>query len=242
MLINPLDQFKIKPIFDLSLYGYDISITNSSIFLIITALSILLYFLFSLKNKDIIPSKIQMSAEIIYNLASEMVTQNIGPKGKNVIPFILTLFMFIIISNLLGVFPYSFSTTSHVSITLPLAIIVFIKIIIIGLSTHGACFFKIFLPSGIPWWLSPLIVIIEFFVFLSRPATLALRLVSNIIAGHILLKVVAISLESISIYFKILPGVFSIIIIGFEIFVSILQGYIFAVLSCVYLNDAFNLH
>jgi F-type H+-transporting ATPase subunit a len=171
-----------------------------------------------------------------------MLQQNVGPKGKKFVPLMFTLFMFILTCNLFGMIPYSFTVTSHISITFALAMMVFLLVTLLGFYLHGFHFFSLFLPAGTPWWLAPLMVVIELFAYLARPVSLSLRLAANMVAGHVLLKVVAGFVVSMAIYLKFLPIPFIVVLIGFEIFVAILQAYIFTILSCVYLNDAINLH
>jgi len=138
--------------------------------------------------------------------------------------------------------PYSFTVTSHISITFILAVMVFLTVTIVGFVKHGLHFFSLFLPKGTPWWLAPLMIIIEIFTYLARPISLSLRLAANMVAGHVLLKVMAGFVISLAIFLKFLPIPLMVILIGFEIFVAVLQAYIFSILSCVYLNDAINLH
>lgn len=242
MTHSPLAQFEIKRLVDLSLFGYDVSLTNSGCFMLITAALSLLYFSFALRSKLLIPNRLQISAELIYGLVTDMLDQNVGPKGRKFVPVIFSLFLFILICNLLGMLPYSFTVTSHISITFALAILVFFIVTIVGFIKHGFHFFSLFLPKGTPWWLAPLMIIIELFTYLARPVSLSLRLAANMVAGHVLLKVMAGFVVTLAIYFKILPIPLMVILVGFEIFVAILQAYIFTILSCVYLNDAVNLH
>jgi F-type H+-transporting ATPase subunit a len=171
-----------------------------------------------------------------------MLDQNVGAKGKKFVPLIFTLFMFILTCNVFGMIPYGFTVTSHISITFALAMMVFLLVTLFGIYLHGFHFFSLFLPAGTPWWLAPLMVVIELFAYLARPVSLSLRLAANMVAGHVLLKVMAGFVVSMAIYLKILPIPFIVVLIGFELFVAALQAYIFTILSCVYLNDALNLH
>ncbi|WPY00319.1 ATP synthase subunit a [Candidatus Trichorickettsia mobilis] len=239
---NPLSQFSIKKFINLNLFGVDISFTNSACLMSIAGIVALSYLTIALRPKQLIPSKLQLSAELLYNLIASMLEQNVGTQGRKFIPLIFSLFMFILLCNLLGMIPYSFTVTSHISITFALAMMVFLTIVIIGFANHGLKFMKIFLPHGTPWWLAPLMIIIELFAFLARPVSLSLRLAANMIAGHVLLKVIAGFVISLGILLKILPIPFIVALIGFEVFVAILQAYIFTILTCVYLNDAINLH
>jgi F-type H+-transporting ATPase subunit a len=239
---SPLDQFKIKQIVSIDLFGYDISITNSSLFMMIAGCAIFCYFAFAFRYKKLVPNRLQLSGELCYNMISDMLQQNVGDSGRKFVPLIFTLFMFILTCNLLGMIPYGFTVTSHISITFAIAMMIFILVTLVGFYLHGLHFFSLFLPSGTPWWLAPLMIVIELFAYLARPVSLSLRLAANMVAGHVLLKVMAGFVVSMFVYLKILPIPFIVILIGFEIFVAILQAYIFTILSCVYLNDAINLH
>ena len=242
MAHNPLDQFKIKELVNLHIFGYDISITNSSLFMLLVGAFTSFYLILALKNKKLIPSRMQISGELVYGLISNMLEQNVGANGKKFVPLIFTLFLFILTCNLFGMIPYGFTVTSHISITFALAMMIFLLVTLVGIYLHGFRFFSLFLPKGTPWWLAPLMIVIELFTYLARPVSLSLRLAANMVAGHVLLKVMAGFVVSMAIYFKILPIPFIVILIGFELFVAILQAYIFTILSCVYLNDALNLH
>lgn len=242
MAHSPLDQFKIKEIANIELFGHEIILTNSALFMILASLFILFYFILAFRQSKIIPTRLQISGELIYSLITDTVNQNIGAKGKKFVPLIFTLFMFIITCNLFGMIPYGFTVTSHISITFALAIMVFLLVTLLGFALHGLHFFSLFLPKGTPWWLAPLMIVIELFTYLARPISLSLRLTANMVAGHVLLKVIAGFVVSMVIYLKIFPIPFISVLIGFEIFVAILQAYIFTILSCVYLNDAINLH
>jgi F-type H+-transporting ATPase subunit a len=239
---SPLEQFAVKKILDLNVMGLDVSITNSVCFMFIAAIMTLLYFVFAFSKSSLVPNRLQMSSEIIYCMISDMIQQNIGEKGKQFVPLIFSLFMFILMCNLLGMIPYGFTVTSHISITFLLAIIVFLTVTIVGFVKHGFHFFSLFLPKGTPWWLAPLMIVIELFTYLARPVSLSLRLAANMVAGHVLLKIIAGFVISLWIFLKFLPIPLMVILIGFEIFVALLQAYIFSILACVYLNDAINLH
>jgi len=194
------------------------------------------------RGKGLVPSRFQLSGELVYGMITGMLDQNVGAKGKKFVPLIFTLFMFILTCNVFGMIPYGFTVTSHISITFALAMMVFLLVTLFGIYLHGFHFFSLFLPAGTPWWLAPLMVVIELFAYLARPVSLSLRLAANMVAGHVLLKVMAGFVVSMAIYLKILPIPFIVVLIGFELFVAALQAYIFTILSCVYLNDALNLH
>ncbi|WP_341764412.1 F0F1 ATP synthase subunit A [Candidatus Tisiphia endosymbiont of Beris chalybata] len=242
MAHNPLEQFTIKKLIVIKLFGLDISFTNSSGYMVAAAVLALSYLYLALKKQEIIPSRLQISAEMVYIMITDMLEQNVGEKGRRFIPLIFTLFIFILLCNLLGMFPYSFTVTSHILITFALATIIFLLITIVGFITHGLHFLSLFLPKNIPLWLAPLMIILELFAYLAKPISLSLRLAANMMAGHILLKVIAGFAVSLIIFLKFLPIPLIIALIGFEIFIAILQAYIFTILSCVYLNDALNLH
>ncbi|WP_347939197.1 F0F1 ATP synthase subunit A [Rickettsia oklahomensis] len=242
MIHNPLIQFDIKKLIEIKIFGFDVSFTNSSVYMLLASILALTYFYLAFYNRNVIPSRLQVSAEIVYNLVADMLNQNIGVKGHKFIPLVFSLFIFILFCNLLGMTPYSFTTTSHIIITFALAILVFLTVTIVGFVKHSLRFLTLFLPHGTPLWLAPLMIVIELFTYLARPVSLSLRLATNMMAGHVLLKVIAGFTVSLMIYLKFLPIPLMVILIGFEIFVSVLQAYIFTILSCMYLNDAINLH
>lgn len=239
---NPLEQFLIKPLLTLQVGGYDISFTNSSLLMLTTVTFITSFLYFSLKEARQVPNRAQMLAELSYQFIAKMLFDNVGKEGKKYIPFIFSLFTFIMVCNLLGMIPYSFTVTSHIIITFALAMLVFTVVTLVGFIRHGFHFLSLFMPQGTPLWLAPLIVVIELFAYLARPVSLSLRLAANMTAGHVLIKVIAGFIVTLAIWFKPLPFPLVVVLIGFEIFIALLQAYIFAVLSCVYLNDAVNLH
>lgn len=242
MANNPLAQFEIKPIIELEFMGYDISFTNSSLFMLLSLIFAVGFMLYATRKKTLIPSRGQAMAETLYSLIDDMLLQNVGYGGRKFFPLIFSLFMFILFCNLFGMMPYSFTSTSHIIVTFALAILVFFIVTMVGFINHGFHFLSLFLPKGTPGWLAPLIILIELFAYLARPVSLSLRLAANMIAGHVLLKVLVGFLVAMSIYLKPLPVPLIVVIIGFEIFVAMLQAYIFTILTCVYLNDAVNLH
>lgn len=241
MSFNPLDQFKVFPIVKLSLAGYDISFTNSALFMLIAVSLIFSLFYFASRNVCLVPGKLQIFAEMLLQLIDNTLTESAGIKAKPFFPFIFTLFIFILTLNLLGMMPYGFTVTSHIVITFAFAAIIFMLVTLTGIIKHGFHFFSLFLPQGTPLWLSPILFVIELLSFLSRPISLSIRLAGNMLAGHVLLKVLASFVVMMGVS-GFLPIPFMAIMVGFEIFVAILQAYIFTMLSCVYLNDAINLH
>ena len=246
---SPLDQFKIEPIFPAQVGGYDISFSNSSLFMFVAIAAITLFLVLGMKKRAMVPGRWQSLAEISYEFVAGMIKENIGAEGRKFFPFIFTLFMFILFCNLLGMVPYTFTVTSHIAVTLALALLVFLTVIIVGVVKHGVHFLHLFIPSGIPGWLAPIIFVIEIVSFLARPVSLSLRLAVSMMAGHVLLKVMAgfvIGLGTATIAVGgvggVLPLLFISGLIGLEIFVAFLQAFIFALLTTIYLNDALNLH
>lgn len=242
MAHSPLAQFEIKKLIDINFMGIDVSLTNSGLLMLIAASLVILFFFMAFRTPQLIPSRIQLCGELTCNLITDMLNQTIGPKGRKFMPLIFTLFVFILICNLLGMLPYSFTVTSHISVTFALAMMVFFTVTLVGFLKHGLHFLSLFLPRGTPLWLAPLMIVIELFTYLARPVSLSLRLAANMVAGHVLLKVMAGFVISLALLLKFLPIPLMVVLIGFEIFVAILQAYIFTILTCVYLNDAVNLH
>lgn len=243
MAHNPLNQFLIKPLVPLSLWGYDISFTNSSLVMVSVSALIISSLTWSiLRSKSLIPSRMQAAAELTYNFILDTTNKNIGPEGYKFVPLIFSLFSFVLLSNALSMLPYSFTVNSHIIVTFALATLIFISVTVTGFIKHGKHFLTIFLPSGVPSWLAPLMIVIELFTYLARPIILALRLAANMTAGHILLKVIAGFIMSLSLAFKFLPILLVTVLCGFELFISLLQAYIFTILACVYISDAVNLH
>ena len=242
MSSNPLEQFTIKPLIDMELMGYNISFTNSSAFMVASALAVSAFMYLVLSRPQMVPGRLQVAGELLYQFIAKMLHDNVGKEGKAYIPLIFSIFTFILSCNLLGMMPYSFTATSHIIITFALAMLIFTVITLVGFIRHGLHFLSLFLPEGTPSWLAPLIILIELFAYLARPISLSLRLAANMIAGHVLLKVMAGFMISLAIFLKPLPFPLIVILIGFEVFVALLQAYIFTILSCVYLNDAVNLH
>ena len=193
-------------------------------------------------RKLLIPSRTQVIAESIYNFINNLIEGSIGHEGKKFFPLIFSLFTFILLCNCLGMTPYSFTSTSQIAVTLSLALICFFTITLYAIIRNGiGGFIHMFLPSGVPLWMAPLIFIIEFFSFLIRPVTLSVRLFANMVAGHVLLKVIAGFVISLGL-FGIFPLAFSVIMTGFELFVAVLQAYIFAILVCAYLGETMKAH
>ena len=231
---------KIGP--EIKINGIDLSFTNASLFMLLSAIFILLFLLFGTKEKKIIPGKIQLISEILYNFIGKMINDTAGKKAKPYFPFIFSLFIFVLFCNMIGMLPYSFTVTSHIIVTLAFAMFIFIGVTILGFVIHGFKYLKIFVPSGVPIVLLPIIMIIEIISYLSRPISLSVRLFANMMAGHTMLKVFGGFVISLGLVAGWLPLTFSVALTGLEILVAFLQAYVFAILTCIYLNDALNLH
>tara|TARA_Y100000590_G_scaffold199164_1_gene226217 strand:- start:1394 stop:2128 length:735 start_codon:yes stop_codon:yes gene_type:complete len=243
MSSNPMHQFEVYRIGPEIKFGsIDISFTNSSLFMAISAISILIILFLGTKNKSLVPSKIQLIIEMSYTFVAKMINDTAGAKAKPFFPFIFTLFMFVLFCNMVGMLPYSFTVTSHIIVTFVLAAFIFVGVTIIGFIKHGFKYLKLFVPSGVPIVLLPLIVIIEIISYLSRPISLSVRLFANMMAGHTMLKVFGGFVISLGLLGGWLPLSFSVALTGLEILVAFLQAYVFAILTCIYLNDALNLH
>ena len=243
MATNPMHQFNVYRIGpEVKIAGIDISFTNSSLFMLLSAGAICIFLLLGTREKKLIPGKIQLVAEMFYNFIAKMISDTAGSKAKPYFPFIFSLFMFVLFCNMVGMFPYSFTVTSHIIVTLIMAMFIFVAVTIIGFIKHGFKYLKIFVPSGVPALLLPLITVIEIISYLSRPVSLSVRLFANMMAGHTMLKVFGGFVVSLGILGGWLPLSFSVALTGLEILVAFLQAYVFAILTCIYLNDALNLH
>lgn len=247
MSSNPLEQFVVKPLIPLSLGGFDISFTQSSLWMGIAVLLTTCLLVFSIRGNAMIPGRWQNVSEMLYEFVSGMVGDNLGSEGRKYFPFVFSIFMIVLMGNLLGMVPYSFTYTSHIIVTGALALGVFFLATLVGIFRHGLHFFSLFLPKGLPWALAPLIVVIEVISYLSRPISLSVRLFANMVAGHTMLKVFAgFSVAMLGMTFGaavgILPLLVNVALIGLEIMIAFIQAYVFAILTCIYLKDAIELH
>ena len=243
MATNPMHQFnvyKIGP--EIKISGLDLSFTNASLFMLISAIFISLFLLLGTKDRKIVPGKFQIISEMLYNFISKMISDTAGKKAKPYFSFIFSLFVFVLFCNMVGMLPYSFTVTSHIIVTLAFAMFIFVGVTILGFVIHGFKYLKIFVPSGVPMVLLPIIMIIEIISYLSRPVSLSVRLFANMMAGHTMLKVFGGFVISLGLVAGWLPLTFSVALTGLEILVAFLQAYVFAILTCIYLNDALNLH
>jgi len=245
---SPVEQFTIKVLFALNLFGYDISFTNSALFMVLAIAVSCGFLVFAMRPASIVPGRMQGLAEMMYEFVAEMVRSNVGNEGRPYFPFIFTLFMFILFSNLLGLIPYSYTITSQIVVTFAMALFIFIGVTIIAVVKHGFHFFSFFIPSGAPKALLPLIFVIEVISYFIRPVSLSVRLFANMLAGHTMLKVfggLAVMIAGAGGVFvagSILPLVAIIGLTGLEVLVACLQAYVFTILTCMYLNDAIHLH
>lgn len=248
MSMNPLEQFAITQYASINVGSFELAVTNQAIWVMGAALFTSILLLVSSRKRAMIPSRMQSFAEMTYELIEGMITSTSGREGLKYLPLVMTLMLFIATINLLGMVPGSYTSTSQMAVCGALALMVFALVWIIGFARHGLHFFSLFLPAGTPLWLAPLIIPLEMISFFARPFTLTVRLAANMMAGHMLLKIFAgfavmlAGLGATGIIGAMIPGLVLVALTGFEIFVALLQAYIFTILACVYLNDAINLH
>lgn len=242
--IEPIHQFQIWDIFPIAnIGGAPIGFTNSALFMVLTVGALGAFLLLSTTSRALVPGRWQLMAEMSYEFVANMVRTTAGTEGMKFFPLVFSLFMFILFANLFGMFPYFFTVTSHLIVTVLLALLVFVTVVVYGFMRHGVKFLKLFVPSGIPWFIIWLVVPIEIISFLSRPVSHSLRLWGNILAGHIVLKVfggMVVALLGAGAWgvVAILPFGMAVALTGLEFLVAALQAFVFAVLTCVYLNDA----
>jgi F-type H+-transporting ATPase subunit a len=246
MAADPIHQFQITNIFALGkVGGQEIAFTNSALFMGIAVVSISLLMIAATARQSLVPGRAQSLAEVFYEFVADMIKSTAGPEGMRFFPFVFTIFMFVLLLNVLGMVPLAgFAVTSHIVITAALALLVFFTVLIYGIAHNGLRFFRLFVPHGIPIAILPMIVFIEVMSFLSRPVSHSVRLFANVLAGHITLKVFAgfiLLLASFGIggwIGAILPLGMTVALTALELLVAVLQAYVFAILTCIYLNDA----
>ena len=246
-MASPLAQFEIKEIFPITVNEINLSFTNSSLAMLITALLIILLLVLGTRKVQLVPNKFQTLLELSYEFISDMINDNIGKEGKKYLPFIFSIFLFILIGNLLGMLPFSFTWTSHIIVTFAIAFFIFIFVTILAILKHGIFkFLSFFAPSGVPKPMLILLIPIEIISYLSRPVSLSVRLFANMMAGHTLLKVIGgfVFVLGANSYIVggVLPVAFLVALTGLEIVIAFLQAYVFAILTCLYINDAIHLH
>jgi len=241
---DPIHQFEIKRLVPLDLFGVDASFTNSSLFMVLAAALIAGFLILSTRGGALVPTRLQSIAETAYEFIAGMVRDSIGEEGMKFFPLVFTLFTFIFTVNMLGMIPGAFTVTSHLAITAALAAIVFLTVLVVGFAKNGLHFFELFVPSGVPIYVLPLVVAIEIISFLSRPISHSVRLFANMLAGHITLKVfggfVVMLISSAGAYTALapLPLAMATALTALEFLVAFLQAYVFTMLTCMYLNDA----
>lgn len=238
--IHPMEQFEVKPLFggdELGLF----TITNQTLWIALVVAAVSAFFIGSMRGRALVPTRLQSMAEVFYGFVHEMVTDILGEEGTKFFPYIFTIFTFILFANLLGLLPYSFTVTSHVAVTATMALAVFFSVIAIGFMRHGLGFLRLFWIEEAPLVLRPVLAVIEVISFFVRPVSHSIRLAGNMMAGHAVLKVFAGFVPALAI-FGVLPLALMVAITGLEVLVAVVQAYIFAILTCIYLRDALHPH
>ena len=240
---DPIHQFEIHRIIPIDIFGWDVSFTNSSMFMLVAVLLTALFFYAAMRSRSLVPTRLQSVAEIAVEFVRNMLRETMGEDGMQFFPFVFSLFIFIFVANMLGMIPGAFSVTSHIIITAALAVLVFLTVLTVGFAKNGLGFLKLFVPPGVPIFVLPLVTLIEIISFLSRPVSHSVRLFANMLAGHITLKVFGgfvVMLLGAGIYSTLapLPLVMTIAITALEVLVAFLQAYVFAMLTCIYLGEA----
>jgi F-type H+-transporting ATPase subunit a len=238
---NPLDQFVIQAWVPIKIGDFDASFTNSSAFMLLSVICATALMVLAVRPRAGVPGRWQLLAELSYQFIAKMVADNIGKEGRSYFPLIFSIFIFVLFGNLLGMIPYSFTFTSHIAVTLTMALLIFIMVTLIAFFKHGMKFFSFFLPEGVPIILAPLMIAIEVISYFTRPFSLSVRLFANMMAGHTLLKVIGGFVVPLGI-FGFVPVAGLVAVMGLEFLIAFLQAYIFTILTCIYINDAIHLH
>ena len=246
MAVDPIHQFQIVDLFPVAKLGNtEIVFTNSAAFMFLAVAGLTAFLVAATAGRNLVPTRLQSAAEISYEFVATTVRSTAGSEGMRFFPFVFSIFMFVLALNMLGLIPYAFTVTSHIIITAALAITVFLTVLIYGLMRHGLHFFNLFVPKGVPVYILPLIVGIEILSFISRPISHSVRLFANMLAGHITLKVFAgfiilmgSAMGAVGWAGGVLPFTMIVILMALETLVAFLQAYVFAILTCIYLNDA----
>ncbi|MEM6534526.1 MAG: F0F1 ATP synthase subunit A [Pseudomonadota bacterium] len=242
--LDPISQFNIKSLLDINVGNLQLDFTNSTFFMVLAVALTLLFFSAAANRGGLVPNRLQSLGEIGYTFVADMIRGTAGEEGLKFFPFVFTLFFFIFFANMIGMIPYAFTTTSHIVVTALLALLVISIVLIYGFYKNGLGFLKLFAPSGAPWYIYILLIPIEVISFIARPLTLSLRLFANMLAGHIMLKLFAgfaVALFAAGgAYIALAPLAFAmgVALNALELLVAGLQAYVFAILTCVYLNDA----
>ena len=240
-MASPVEQFKLKSLIPFELGGVDLSYTTSSLWMTITLVCVTAFLTLSMRGGRLVPGRWQSMAEMSYEFIANMIRENVGAEGRKYFPFIFTLFMFILVGNLVGMIPFAYTFTSQIIVTFAMAATIFIGVTVIGLVRHGLHFFSLFVPSGTPLILAPLLIPIEVISYFVRPVSLSVRLFANMMAGHTMMKVFGGFTVLLGVL-GVAPIILLVALTGFEIMVAVLQAYVFTVLTCLYLNDAIHLH
>lgn len=247
-MADPIHQFQITRYIPFEVGGVDLSYTNSSLWLTLAVGFSIIFFTAATQKKALVPARLQMFSEIIYQFVANMIRENIGNKGREYFPLVFTVFVVVLMGNMMGMIPYSFTYTSHIIVTGIMAFAIFLMVIVIGLIRHGFHFFSLFIPPGVPAPMLLVLVPIELLSFLVRPITLSVRLFANMMAGHIVLKVFAgfsVALLSLGVggfIAGLIPAAFNVALISLEFLIAFLQAYVFALLTCIYLKDTIEIH
>jgi len=243
--MDPIHQFEIKNLFPIAhVGGVELAFTNSALFMLIGLLLIVLLMLGATAPRALVPGRLQAVAEISYEFIASTLRSTAGSEGMKFFPLVFSIFVFILVLNVMGIIPYTFTVTSHIIVTVAFALLVFLTVLIYGFWRNGWRFFKLFVPSGIPIYILPLVIFIEVLSFLSRPVSHSVRLFANMLAGHITLKVFGGFVVMLGAFGflgwlgAILPLGLTIALTALELLVAFLQAYVFAILTCIYLNDA----
>jgi F-type H+-transporting ATPase subunit a len=242
--VHPTEQFSIYPVIPITVAGYDVSLTNSGLFMLLVVALTCLLTAIAARGGSGVPTRMQALGEMAYEFTAGMLRSAAGEAGMRFFPFVFCIFFFVLISNLLGFIPFSFTVTSQIIITAALAGLVFLTVVFFGIKDHGTHFFHMFVPPGVPIYILPLVVAIEIVSFLSRPVSHSVRLFANMLAGHITLYVfgsfviMLLGAGAALKVFAVLPLVMTVAMDALELLVAFLQAYVFAMLTCMYLNDA----
>lgn len=241
-MASPMQQFEIKKLVPIEVGGIDLSFTQSSLTMLIGVAIATLFLMMSVKQRALVPGRLQNVGEVMYEFIAGMVRDTLGTEGRKYFPFVFTIFLIVLMGNLLGMVPYSFTYTSHIIVTGALALMVFLFATFLGFVKHGFHFLSFFVPKGVPFFILPLIVVIEVISYLSRPLSMSLRLFINMMAGHTLLKVIAGFCVSLGALYGVLPMLVNTALIALELMIAFVQAYVFAILTCMYLKDSIELH
>lgn len=250
--LDPLYQFNIGDGLPIEIAGLDLSLTKSAIFMLVAVGLTAVVMTAGMRRRAMVPGRLQAMAELLYGFIANLIRDNVGSEGRKYFPFVFSIFMIVLLGNLLGMLPlldWSFTYTSHIIVTFTLAMIVFLSVTVIAFARHGLHFFSFFMPHGAPLWLAPLLIPIEVISYLTRPVSLAIRLFANMMAGHTMMYVfggftvmLAGAFGAGGYLLGLAPVAVNFALVGFEILVALLQAYVFTILTCLYLKDAIELH